>query len=146
MPVAAGPYVQAACFCEMAIKDDTGVLSLIRIIDVITHAERGPNPPEQMPPVFYPLKLVLMLKSGRALGRYEVRITPERPTGETDEPMRLPVFFEGDGKGSNIVANVNYTFAVEGLYWFRVSIDGEELTAIPMHIRYQPMATTSSAP
>jgi len=143
MPALSGVYVQAACFCEMAIKDDSGALSLIRIIDVITHTQRGPHPPQTMPAVTFPLRLVIMLQSGSATGRYEVRVAPQRPTGETDEPLRLPVLFEGEGKGQNIVANWNYTFTMEGLHWFRVYLDDDELTAIPMHIRYEPVVTTS---
>ncbi len=46
-----GPYVQVAAFCDSIIEDKTGALSLIRIIDTLTHTERGPAPPPEMPPI-----------------------------------------------------------------------------------------------
>jgi mannosyltransferase OCH1-like enzyme len=45
-----GPFVQAACLCELTIQDKTGPLSLIKIIDTITHTTTGPNPPENLQP------------------------------------------------------------------------------------------------
>lgn len=136
-----GPYVQAACFCDMVIQDKGDVLSLIRVVDVIHHTERGPNPPGEMPPVRHPLKMVLMLKSGRALGRHEIRVVPHKPSGETAQPMRFSLQFEGDEKGCNVVVDLHYTFDMEGLYWFRVYLEEEELTAMPLRIVYHPIAT-----
>jgi hypothetical protein len=48
-----GPYVIAAAFCERALQERDGVLSLIRIIDKWTTAVTGPAPivPDRMPPV-----------------------------------------------------------------------------------------------
>jgi len=40
-----GPYIQAACFCEMAIQEASGVFSLIRIVDTIVRTTQGHNPP-----------------------------------------------------------------------------------------------------
>lgn len=75
-PFAEGPYVQVATFCETTIEGKDGVLSLVRLIDTLTHQERGPNPPSEMPPVPWKMKLVLMLKSGCARGRHEIRVIP----------------------------------------------------------------------
>lgn len=66
-----GPYVQVACFCEMALRDTTGALSLIRVVDTITHVVRGPAPPDSMPPITHQLTMVLALKSGKATGRFD---------------------------------------------------------------------------
>ena len=63
-----GPFIQTACFCETVLTEGNGVASLIRIVDTITHHQRGPEPPDEMPPIVFPLKLVLMLKAGRARG------------------------------------------------------------------------------
>jgi hypothetical protein len=136
-----GPFVQAACFCEMVIEDKTGVLSLIRIIDTLNHAEAGSTPPKTMPPFSYNLKLVLMLKSGKAEGRHDLMIVPELPSGETKESSTFTVHFEGEEKGQNLVMNLVFTFELEGLYWFKVYLDGETLTAIPLRVRYNRIVT-----
>jgi len=78
-----GPYIQMAGICDQVIEDKTGALSLIRIIDTITHTEARPDAPVEMPSVTYPMKMVIMLKSGRARGRHELKIVPQLPSGET---------------------------------------------------------------
>lgn len=130
-----GPFIQASCFCELAIRDDSGVLSLIRIVDTITHTESG-SPPDEMPPVSYPLKLVLMLKSGMARGRSNLRVVPEQPDGSTDNPLNLSVHFEGEERGANVVADFRYTYKHEGLYWFHVYIEEHKLTSMPLRVKY----------
>ncbi|MDI7274919.1 MAG: hypothetical protein QME94_02965 [Anaerolineae bacterium] len=139
-----GPYVQAACFCEMVLEDKTGALSLIRIIDVLTHTSAGPNPPEEMQPFAHELTLVVMLKSGAARGRHELSIVPELPSGETRDPIVLTVHFEGEERGHNVVARLVYTFTLEGLYWFGVFLDGEKISAIPLRIKYNRLLTGTS--
>lgn len=136
-----GPYVQAACFCNMVIEDKTGALSLIRIIDMLTHTQTGPNPPEEMPPVPYEGTLVLMLKSGRAMGRHNLKIVPELPSGETQDSIVTSVHFEGDEKGQNVISNLRYVFTQEGLHWFNVYLDDDKLTAIPFRVRYHRVVT-----
>ena len=134
-----GPYVQAACFCDQVIEDKTGSLSLIRVVDVINHSEAGPNPPEQMPPFPYQVKLVLMLKSGKAQGLSHLQIVPELPSGETESAPTLTIHFEGEEKGANVILNFAYLFKFEGLYWFKILVDNEMITSIPLRVRYHPM-------
>lgn len=135
-----GPFVQAACFCEMVLIDKTNASSLIRIIDTITHTARGPSPPDEMPPVHFQMKLALILKSGRARGRSTIRIVPELPNGTTKEPIDLTAHFEGEEKGQNLFLDLGFTFEMEGLYWFNVYVKDERLTAIPMRIKYDRVA------
>lgn len=138
-----GPYIQVACFCDMAIEDKTGVLSLIRIIDTLTHTERNPNPPEDMPPVPFEGTFVLMLKSGLAVGRYNLTIVPELPSGETRDPISLTVHFEGEEKGQNILTKLRFVFTQEGLYWFNIYLEEDKLTAVPFRVRYNRITTGS---
>lgn len=134
-----GPFVQAACFCEMVLRDETGCLSLIRVVDTVTHTEQGSPPPKSLPPFQHKLKLVLMLKSGTALGRHEVKIVPELPTAELKDPMTYYVHFDGEDKGQNIVVNLVFQFEHEGLHWFKAYLDDEILTSLPMRIVYNPV-------
>jgi hypothetical protein len=134
-----GPFISACCFCDMAIKDVTGTLSLIRIIDVITHAGSGPNPPVDMPAFDHELKLVIILRSGMARGRSMLKIVPEEPDGSSGKPLELSVHFDGEEKGANVVIDLRYRFKLEGLYWFDVYIDDQKINSIPLRIKYQRM-------
>ena len=145
MPFVGGPYVQAACFCDMVIRDNTNALSLIRVIDTLTHVESGPSPPEKMPPLTHALTLVLMLKSGKARGPVNLRIIPELPSAETAPEFGQTVDFEGGERGQNIVLKLVFTFQKPGLYWFRVFLGDEELTAVPFRVKYS-RTTVSSTP
>ncbi len=146
MPFKEGPYIQVACFCENVIKDDTGALSIIRIIDTLTSQAKGPEPPEEMPPVNIQLKLVLAFKSGTARGRYNLKIVPELPNGSTKDPMIMSVHFDGEEKGANVISNIPFAFEMEGLYWFIVYLDDERFTALPFRIKYSRIVVGSKPP
>ena len=135
-PFERGPYVQLAAFCERTLREGDGVLSLIRVVDVITHSERGSNPPDIMPEFHYPLTLVISFKSGTARGRHEIAIIPEQPSGETLPPAITSVNFEGEGKGANIVSRLDIPYRYEGLYWFSVLINNQLITRVPLEVRY----------
>jgi len=136
-----GPYIQAAALCEQIIEDKTGVLSLIRIVDTVTHTVASPDAPSEMPPVTYPMKMVIMLKSGRARGRHELKIVPEMPSGELKQPVVQSLQMEGEERGANHIINMFFTFTMEGLYWFNVYLDDSLLTRIPLRTKYNRVVT-----
>lgn len=150
MPFIDGPYVTAACLCDMVIEDKTGALSLIRVIDTLTHPESGPNPPREMPAFMHGMYLVLMLKSGSVQGRYDVRIAAQRPDGSSQNIGTFTFYFEGEEKGQNLIANTQFQFTTEGLHWFRVYLGDDEheelLTAIPLRVKYNRVVTAPMAP
>jgi len=139
-----GPYIQMAGLCEQVIEDKTGVLSLIRIIDTIIRTAEGPEAPTEMPQVTHPLKMVIMLKSGRARGRHELKIIPELPSGELKSPLTRSIHMEGEERGINTIINMLFTFTMEGLYWFNVYLDNSLLTRIPIRIKYDRSITQKS--
>ncbi len=137
-----GPFVQVACFCENVIEDRQGVLSLIKIIDTINHTASGSETPETMPPFVYPFWTVIMLKSGRARGRYNIKIKPEFPDGSSQNPIERSIHFDGEEKGSNLVIRMAFSFTMEGLYWFYVYLDDTKLTSMPLRVRYNRITST----
>jgi hypothetical protein len=139
-----GPYVALAVFCERVLREADGSISLIRIIDRITHAERGPNPPSEMPEVHFPLELVISLRAGTARGRHDITITPEQPSGETLHPITLSVNLEGEGRGVNVHSRIDIPYRFEGLYWFNVLYDDQVITRIPLQVQYARMVTGPS--
>ena len=136
-----GPYVQMAGLCEQVIEDKNGVLSLIRVVDTITHTATGPDAPAEMPPVVYPLKMVIMLKSGRAKGRHELKLVPELPSGESKPPLVRSIQLEGEERGVNRIIHMQFTFELEGLYWFNVYFDDSMLTRVPLRVKYDRVVT-----
>ena len=143
-PFEQGPYVQIAAFCERMLREADGVVSLIRVIDTITHTEGGQNPPQEMPEVRYPLTLVITLKSGSARGRHEVTITPELPSGETLPSTTVTVQMEGEARGNSIVTRVDIPYTLEGLYWFNIRFGEELITRLPLQVRYSRHTTGSA--
>ena len=119
------------------MREGSGVASLIRIIDTINHETRGPEAPEEMQSFRYPLTLIVMLKSGSARGRHELKIVPEKPDGSALDPIIHSFHFEGEERGHNFILNLNMNFELEGLYWFDVFLGEEKLTAIPLRVKYR---------
>ena len=136
-----GPYVQTAVLCEKVLREADGVVSLIRVVDVITHTEQRPDAPVEMPVIHYPLYLMLTLKSGTAKGRHEITIIPEMPSGETLAPISVSVRMEGEGKGATITSRIDIPYKLEGLYWFTIKFDDKVLTRMPLEVRYSRLVT-----
>jgi hypothetical protein len=139
-----GPYLNTAIFCERAIQERDGVLSLIRMIDKFITAVAGPGPvvPDQMPPVPVNLTLVVILKPGEARGRFTVKVRPEAPSGLRLPEVEAPVSFSGaPDAAANLLFNVNMIATEEGVYWFDILLDDQLLTRTPLRIEYSPLRT-----
>lgn len=142
MPFETGPHVQVACFCETVLQDTTNTLSLIRIIDRVTRTVRDESPPDDMPPFRHQMMMVIILKADEARGRHTVTVSPEPPSGLTQDTLvEATVHFGSGGSGYNIVVNLNYEFTLEGVYWFKVYFDEQFLTALPFHVQYNRVTT-----
>lgn len=134
----------AAVFCERAIEDKEGVLSLIRVVDkfsvmplVPRDASSGPIP-EQMPPVPLHITMVLMLKSGNASGNHEVQFLIEDPSGETKALPEAPVpVLLTEGGGTNLTVALQLDVHHTGMFWVHVLVDGRELTEMPLDVVIQ---------
>jgi hypothetical protein len=138
-----GPYVALAVFCENVIEDKSGVLSVIRVIDTFTLLAQGPNVPEQLPQGQIQVKCVVALKSGDAKGRHRLSIVPHLPSGQQGHDLAtVPVVFEGENRGNNIIIDLNYSVEHEGVHWFHVVLNDDQiLTKMPLNVIYQPMRT-----
>lgn len=140
-----GPYLQVAAFCEQVIEDKAGVLSLIRVVDRMIVTAHGPNAPEQMPPTTLNWMLVLSFKSGEARGSHPVRIVPELPSGGTLAPVTLSIHLEGANRGAQIISRFNLPLEMPGVYWFKVFVDEELATQIPVEVIYSRIVTPGPA-
>lgn len=141
-----GPHLTAALLCEKVLQEQDGALSVIRVIDQVTHTAAGADVPQQMPAFILSLTALIALKAGQARGRYAVKLRPEDPSGTQLGTMEMPVQFQGEPSGANLVLEINLQVGLEGRYWFDVlfvAAPGEErlLTRIPLLVLYQPHRT-----
>jgi hypothetical protein len=140
-----GPYLAVAVICEKALQEQDGVLSIIRIIDRVTVAGMGPDVPDEMPPTQLQFFVVVAMKSGAARGRHTLRLRPEDPSGHQLGALEVPIHFEGEERGANVVVQFTLAAELEGLYWIDVLFgDDDLLTRIPLRVMYQPQRTSHS--
>jgi|SRR5579884_1039556 len=144
MQSTSGPYLALAVLCEKVLQEADGVPSLIRIIDRISLAASGPSPAPSPPPIPVNATLALGFKSGDARGRHTIRVRTELPSGIRAGEISLPVLFEGEDRGVNVFVAVAFPAEEEGVYWFDVLVDGDEMpmTRVPLRVIYQPLVAT----
>ncbi len=131
-----GPFLKAAVFCDTVIEGKDSVLSLIRVVDRLTTTAVGVGAPKDMPPVGQRLAAVLMLTSGKARGRNELKLTMESPNGDRKVVWEGTVHFEGEDRGHNFVLNLQPTFSLEGLYWFDLTVEDVLMTRMAYRVIY----------
>ena len=132
-----GPYLKAALICDEVIEGKDGVLSLIRVVDRLTVTAAGPAVPGAMPTVPHRLKLVIMVVSGEARGTHAITVTIETPDGIVHPGWESTILLEGEDRGANVVVELDYEFKLEGVHWFGLSLDGEQITRVPFRVLYQ---------
>jgi hypothetical protein len=135
------PYVAAATFCEVALQEKDNVYSLIRIFDTITVRVAAGKPPLSL----QQLTLMVILRSGDATGKYDVRLMLRRPSGEQREVLSAAIEFTGEERGANIRATLQLRVE-SGLHWVDVLVNGEKLTSVPLRIVLQALEPLPSSP
>ena len=138
-----GPYVQVAAICTTPLIEQQGQLSIIRIQDRIQLA----GITDQMQPQpLNSLWLVIALKSGELVGKYNLKIVPVSPSGVRQDGPSVSVLFEGQERGTIIQAPLGVVVEEEGLYWFEVTLEEAVLTRIPLRVMYQKMQMIPGMP
>jgi len=132
-----GPYLIAALLCEKVLQEKDDTISVIRIVDRLAVTVNALGSPETMQPTAVSLNALISLKSGSARGRGTVKWRVETPSGLKLPDQLLPVLFEGDDRGVNLIIDLNMVIDQEGVYWFDVILDEKLLTRIPLRILYQ---------
>ena len=140
-PFEQGPYIKAALFCEQVLREADGVVSPIRVVDRLEQTAHGPDAPEEMPPLSLRLYAIVMLVPGRTRGRHAVRLEMENPAGELRALGAHDLMFEAEEKNVVLVTDMNAIFSQEGLYWMKVSFDGQQLTRPPLRVIYQRLGS-----
>lgn len=132
-----GPYLIAALLCEKVLQEKDETVSIIRMVDRITLTTHALGSPETLPPMPITLSAFISLKSGSARGRHTVKWRTETPSGMKSAEQLLPVLFEGEDRGANLILTLNMIIDQEGVYWFDVLLEDQLLTRIPLRVLYQ---------
>jgi len=139
MPFDQGPFLSAAVICEKVLVEQDNVKSAIRIIDRVMHTVQRPDAPLEMQPFQCEVALFLQFKAGRARGPHRLSVMMLKPSGETQATWDQPLHFEGeDDRGVDVIATLKLLLEMQGPYWFRVAIDDELVTRIPLRVIYLP--------
>jgi hypothetical protein len=132
-----GPYLTVAAICEKVLQEKDETISMIRMIDRLAVTVNALGSPESMPPTAANVTILISLKSGKARGRSTIKLRPEAPSGLKFPDQLLPVLFEGEDRGVNLILNLNLVVEQEGVYWFEVLLEEQLLTRIPLRVLYQ---------
>ena len=81
--------------------------------------------------------MVIILKAGHMRGTATVKIRPLSPSKKEMPSIEIPILFEGEERGVNIVLPVVMGVQESGLYWFDVFVDDQLFTRIPLRVVYQ---------
>ena len=128
------PWVQVAAFCQTALIENTGHLSVIRIIDRVNLA----GVTAEMQPTPLQVTMAIVLKSGEMQGQYQIRLRCTSPSGQVTPGPEIPFLFEGGDRGVQSVFPIGLLAVERGIYWFDVLIEDETiLTRVPLHVLYQ---------
>ncbi|MBV9121136.1 MAG: hypothetical protein JOZ39_10545, partial [Chloroflexi bacterium] len=113
----------------------------VRVVDRLVVQSTGPvgEVPSEMPRGFTQLVAVISFKAGYAKGRSMVGVTAEKPSGQSERLLSVPVLFEGEERGAVIHVDLRMPVDQEGLYWLAVDLDRELVTKMPLRVLYQPM-------
>lgn len=141
----AGPFLLIAVLCENVLTEQDRVLSLIRVVDIISLPSAPPPPPGPGLAVALPLTMLIMLKPGDFRGQKELRIVQVNPSGVREETGRATFTFTGPDEGGVVSRSqqINLIWDKEGLYWYELVLGGTLLTRIPLRVNIvQPDAST----
>lgn len=142
------PRVRFATFCEKALVEKDGVLSLIRVVDRLTITMRKGDEllDEALPPMQVPTTLVIGLGDLTPGARYSFRLEAEPPSGER---RSLGIDWHptpDDDRLATWLLNLTLTIEGEGRHWLILMAEDEEITRVPLQVlRGQESHATSAA-
>jgi hypothetical protein len=138
------PWVQVAAFVNVAMNEGPpgAWISLIRILD--RWFFNGVTP--EMPPSILQTTLVIMLKADNMRGPATVKVRPISPSKQELPSIEIPILFEGEERGVNIILPVVMQIQEAGLYWFDVLVDDQLFTRVPLRVVYQRAPGMPSPP
>jgi hypothetical protein len=139
------PQLLVAAICERALLDTDKMLTMVRLIDIVTVASDAAAETmsaaiaQQGAPI--QATLVLVFKGGPVDTKHQIAVVAHSPSGDEHEFPRIEAVFAsmvpGAVPGGNVIVNLQMSVKSEGTYWFEMKLDGETLTSVPLQIAFQ---------
>lgn len=130
----------AAVLCERVLEEKDGTLTAVRIIDRLTMSSLGSPDPNAVTVVApATLALLVIFRYAKADREYEIALAVEEPGGKRTEltpPGRLVP--GGATNGANFIGRITFVPKTLGLYRFHVTIDGDDVAAVPLTVVEAP--------
>lgn len=127
------PHLGVAAICESVMREQDGVVSMIRMID--TFNVKGDA--KTLPPGVVSFVIYVAFKSGDALGERTLELASYSPSGKKVKTEKQKVKFKGDEQGVGAIFRVTMTINETGIYWFHVKLNRQDVTRIPLRINYK---------
>ena len=136
------PHVTAALLCESVLQESNGTLSVVRIADKVGYDPTGM--PEGFRPAFK-ISGLISLKAGPVVGDHNLKVVVENPQGKRTQIYELALKLMGRDQGQNLIVTLNLGIEHDGLHWFDVIFDDDEvLTRIPLMVMQEAAAAPTS--
>jgi hypothetical protein len=124
------PLAAAVFLCEQVIEDKDGIVSIIRLLDVVEVRASESVPPEKRVIQFKVLAMTKYRIDAPITGRAELRFL--RPSGEISnagiEPIPFDLTPQADGAvGFNILTTINFVAKEPGVHRASLLVDGVEV-------------------
>jgi len=129
------PHLLGAFFCEKVLTEADGVISAIRIVDIV---QIPPNLPKDAHKrvLLTNLVFVLMIRAGKFRGKATWEIYMVNPSGKRIKAAEQEVdFVDSPEKGINVAIPAAFKWEKPGLYWFEVYLNKRRMTRSPLLIR-----------
>lgn len=136
----------SAFVCDKVLHEEDGVLSAIRIIDIIYVAERNPNLPDTMIPGI-PINAMFVLKAyPHHTDSHELEVVLINTIGEKTSIGKRIMEFKGSlgpefPGGASIAMQMHIGVNRTGTCYLCLLLDGEEITRTSFTLTKLPAAT-----
>ena len=130
------PELLTLLICEQALNDESGVTSLIRVVDTFNFdIETFGGEEEQQSRVAVSLRCTVYTRWGLGEGEFEEGLALVYPDGKEDPQKGLTKFTKPPGFHFQQVRHgVNVALSESGVYAWRVYLDGEFVRDHPFQV------------
>jgi len=139
------PIYTSLILCSDVLKEDSGVVSAIRIVDTfIGQRPAGVDMTKVLALIEFWILVIFKCESPCD---FTATISGSGPKDtKAMNPQSFPIHLPGDVGGHNVMVRVTLGNAPEGLYWFSVTINGQVAQRTPARITYPEQTTEQSTP
>ena len=141
------PVLMALLICEEVMLDESGIASLIKVVDTFNCRVEVQGEPMERVDLSFPLNCMLFTRWGLGEGEFVEEVALVSPGG-TENPQRAVTrFTKPSGFHFQQIRHVLHLMvAQEGIYKWRVYLNGELIMEHPFKVNITVVARSESKP